>query len=255
MRYGAKGPLVKSQETATLGGEAMCSPRRVSVFAALALTPLGCSSASLSNVPVAAASPAKDDGQSAQGMGGGLSHSAALEELKVARAGFVIDRQRSVRFPLPDAPHWTRVKFFGVESLVGFRYGKEHNAVVAATITHVPEGAPGGACTKSFEDWAMPWVQAFEVEIERDPPRALPWNGRVVDVDVLYARAATLAAREGYAVAYGAYPAWPGACLIVGIAVPAREDEVRAREVRDRFAQEVLPRVQVIAAAEPKERY
>jgi hypothetical protein len=76
-----------------------------------------------------------------------------------------------------------------------------------------------------------------------------------VDVDVLYARAATLAMREGYAVAYGAYPAWPGACLILGIAVPAREDEERARAVRDRFAQEVLPHVRVLAREEPKERY
>ena len=229
--------------------------KRVISFAALVLTLAACSSASLSNVPVAAAPPPKDDGQSAEGVGGGLSHSAALEELKVARSGYVIDRQRSVVFPLPDAGHWTRVKFWGVESLVGFRYGKDHHAVVAATITHVPLDAPQGACTKSFEDWAMPWVQTFEVELQRDPPRAIPWNARIVDIDILYARAATLAAREGYAVAYGAYPAWPGACLIVGIAVPAREDEERAREVRDRFAREVLPRVQVIAKEEPKERY
>jgi hypothetical protein len=228
---------------------------RVSLFAALALGVVGCSSSNLSKVPVAAAPPPKDDGKTAESVGGGLSHSAALEELKVARVGYVIDKQRSVRFPLPDAAHWTRVKFFGVESLVGFRYGKEHHAVVAATITHVPPDAPQGACTKSFEDWAMPWVQAFEVEIQRDPPRAVPWHTRIVDIDLLYARAATLAAREGYAVAYGAYPAWPGACLILGIAVPAREDEERARQVRDRFAQEVLPRVQVIAEEEPKERY
>jgi len=231
------------------------STQRIVPYALLGLTLASCSSASLSNVPVAAAPPPKDDGQSAEGVGGGLSHSAALEELKVARSGWVIDRQRSVRFPLPDAAHWTRVKFWGVESLVGFRYGKEHHAVVAATITHVPADAPQGACTKSFEEWAMPWVQAFEVELQREPPRAVPWNARIVDIDVLYARAATLAAREGYAVAYGAYPAWPGACLIVGIAVPAREDEERARAVRDRFAKEVLPRVQVISEEEPKERY
>jgi hypothetical protein len=228
---------------------------RVSGFAALVLFLGACSSASLSNVPVAAVPPPKDDGKSAEGLGGGLSHSAALEELKIAKAGFVIDKQRSVRFPLPDAAHWTRVKFWGVESLVGFRYGKEHHAVVAATVMHVPPDAPQGACTKSFEDWAMPWVTTFEVELDRDPPRAVPWNTRIADIDLLYARAATLAAREGYAVAYGAYPAWPGACLILGIAVPAREDEARARQVRDRFAQEVLPHVQVISNEEPKERY
>ena len=230
---------------------------RVTVLVALAvaLPAAGCSSASLSQVPVAAASPPKDDGKTAEGVGGGLSHSAALEELKIAPVGFVVDKQMSVRFPLPDAPHWTRVKFFGVQSLVGFRYGKEHHAVVAGTIIHVPQGAPQGACAKSFEEWAMPWVKTFEVDIERDAPRAFPWNTQIVDVDVLYARAATLAMREGYAVAYGAYPAWPGSCLVLGIAVPAREDEERARAVRDRFAQEVLPHVRILAAEEPKERY
>jgi hypothetical protein len=228
---------------------------RVSLFAALVLGLAGCSSASLSQVPVTAAPPPKDDGKTAEGVGGGLSHSAALEELKIAKVGFVIDKQGSVRFPLPDAPHWTRVKFFGIESLVGFRYGKEHHAVVAGTVIHVPPDAPQGECGKAFESWAAPWVKAFEVDIEREAPRAFPWETRIVDVDVLYARAATLAMREGYAVAYGSYPAWPGACLILGIAVPAREDEERARAVRDRFAQEVLPRVRVLVKEEPKERY
>jgi hypothetical protein len=41
----------------------------------------------------------------------------------------------------------------------------------------------------------------------------------------------------------------------VGIAVPSRDDSERARQVRDRFAQEVLPKIEVIAAEEPKERY
>jgi hypothetical protein len=222
----------------------------------MALSAAACSGSSgLSNVPVAAAPPPQDDGRSAEGVGGGLDHSAALEELKIARLGIAVDAQRSILFPLPDAPHWRRVKFFGIESLVGFRYGKEHHAVVGGTIVHLPVDAPQGACTKSFESWALPWMRAFDVEIERDPPRAFPWNARIVDVDLLYAHAATLAMREGYAVAYGAYPAWPGACLVFGIAVPAREDEQRARAVRDRFAQEVLPHLRILAGEEPKGRY
>jgi hypothetical protein len=224
-------------------------------LAACVLALSGCSTSSLSNVPVTAAPPPKDDGKSAEGVGGGLTHSAALEQLKIAPFGFVVDKQVSIRIPLPDAPHWTRVRFWGVESLAGFRYGKEHHAVVGATITHVDPDAPQGACTKVFEEWAMPWVQTFEVELKRDPPRAIAWHSKIVDIDLLYARAATLAMREGYAVAYAAYPAWPGACLILGIAVPAREDEERARAVRDRFAREVLPHVQVIAKEEPRERY
>jgi len=39
-----------------------------------------------------------------------------------------------VRVGLPDADHWMRVKFWGVKSLVGFRYGKDHHAIVAGFI-------------------------------------------------------------------------------------------------------------------------
>ena len=52
-----------------------------------------------------------------------------------------------------------------------------------------------------------------------------------------------------------AYPAWKGACLVVGVAVPSRDDEARAREVRDRFVRDVLPKVEVLTDNEPKEKY
>jgi hypothetical protein len=62
--------------------------------------------------------------------------------------------------------------------------------------------------------------------------------------------------KDAYAGTYSAYPVWgKGACLIVGVAVPSREDDERAREVRDRFAREVLPRVEVLSKTEPPERY
>ena len=69
------------------------------------------------------------------------------------------------------------------------------------------------------------------------------------------AKTATVLSRETYAAAWTAYTAWPQACLIVGIALPARDDEARAREVRDRFVKDVFPRVVVVAEVEPKERY
>jgi hypothetical protein len=43
--------------------------------------------------------------------------------------------------------------------------------------------------------------------------------------------------------------------LIVGIAIPARDDLARAREVRDRYANELLPKVEVTGTDEPKEQY
>jgi hypothetical protein len=217
----------------------------------------GCSSAVQPRPPgtVAPAPPPRDDGSSAKGGQGGLEHAAALEELKADRLGWRDDRQGSLRVLLPDPGHWVRVKFWGVKSLVGFRYGKDHHAIVAADVVHVDDETAPGACSKAFEQWAQPMIDAFEVVLEHDPPKAVPWNGKIVDFDVLVATTATLGVRDQYAVAYGTYPAWKGACLVVGIAVPARDELPRAKEVRDRFVAEALPKLEVLAKEEPKERY
>jgi hypothetical protein len=200
----------------------------------------------MSGVPVNAAPPPSDDGRPSKGGAGGSEHAAALEQLKLARLEARGDKLNSVRILLPDAPHWTRVKFWGVPTLVGFRYGKDHHAVVAAFVTPVDAPPAGGVvapgvCMKSFEAWAMPLVEAFDVELSHEPPRAVMWDGahgarrrpgdvpQLVDIDSLFARTATIVDREGYAAAYAAYPAWSGACLIIGVAVPARADEDRAR--------------------------
>ncbi len=178
-----------------------------------------------------------------------------MEQLKIGAILPRRDKQNSVAIPLPDAEHWTRVKFWGVPSLVGFRYGKEHHALVAAFVTHVDDNSVAGACSKSFEAWATPWIESFDVEVHHEPPIAVIWKRQIVDVDSVFAKTATLAERESYAGTYAAYPVWNNACLVVGVAVPARSDEARAREVRDRFAKEVFPHVEVLAAEEPGERY
>ncbi|MDP9036022.1 MAG: hypothetical protein M3O50_14575 [Myxococcota bacterium] len=204
---------------------------------------------------VAPAPPPRDDGKPAEGGEGGQQHAAALEQLKVAKLDWRDDPQRTLRLPLPDAEHWTRVKFWGVKSLVGFRYGKDHHAIVGAFVVHVPDEAAPGVCSKSFEDWAQPWVESFEVAIAHEPPKAVPWTGKIVDIDALVATTATLGMHEQYAVVYATYPAWKGACLVVGIAIPSRDELERAKAVRDRFATEVLPAVMTTSKDEPKEAY
>jgi hypothetical protein len=234
------------------------SVKRLTRLTLLALlVTAGCSAGAPAHPPqpVAPLSPPKDDGKPAQGGEGGMQHAAALEELRAGKLDWRVDRQNSVKLQLPDAEHWMRVKFWGVKSLVGYRYGKDHHAIVAGFIVHVDDETAPGACGKAFEDWAQPWVDSFEVVIAHDPPRAVLWNGKIADVDSLVATTATLGVRDEYAVAYGTYPAWKGACLILGIAVPARDELERAKAVRDRFATEVLPGVQAMAAEEPKERY
>lgn len=204
-------------------------------------------------IPVAPAPPPKDDGQPSQGGNGGQQHAAALEQLRAGQLGWRVDRQNSVRIQLPDAEHWTRVKFWGVKSLVGFRYGKEHHAIVGGFILHVDD-TDQDACGKQFREWAQPYIDSFEVQLEHDPPAAVPWNGKILDIDSLVASTATLGAREQYVAAYATYPAWPGACLVLGVAVPSRDELERAKAVRDRFVAEVLPTVKV-SKVEPKEMY
>jgi hypothetical protein len=251
LRIGTRGRCAAAARLAALAA-----------LAALALT--GCSAASPSRTarepstqtppaPVLPAPPPKDDGQPSQGGAGGAEHAAALEQLRIARASWRIDRQASVRIQLPDAAHWTRVKFWGVKSLVGYRYGKDHHAIVAGFVIHVDDEQAPGACGKAFEEWAQPYVDSFDVAIEHDPPRAFPWNGKIVDVDSLVARTATLGDRDEYAAVYATYPAWTKACLVLGIAIPARDELERAKAVRDRFTTEVLPHVRVLTHDEPKE--
>jgi hypothetical protein len=241
------------------------------LFFILALGAAACSTAAAATSPtsplkaVTPASPPKDDGSTAQGGTGGEIHSAALEQLRVSPAANRTDKQNSIAVPLPDADHWTRVRFITVPSLVGFRYGKDHHAIVAAFVTHVDDNAAPGACNKSFETWAMPWIEAFEVELKHDAPAAFSWSPpptpkeprvvSIVDIDPVMAKTATVLARDTYAAAWSAYPAWPKACLVVGVAVPAKDDEPRAREVRDRFVKEVFPKIAVTSATEPKERF
>ena len=228
---------------------------------------LGCSSAPAAVVvarPVAAAAPPKDDGKASDGTGKGTAgdaHAAALEQLKSAPIGLRGDKQGSVRVPLPDARNWTRVKFWGVKSLVGFRYGKEHHAIVGAVVTHVD--APGdptapGVCHASFEAWARPMMKAFDVDLKYDAPDAFVGKaGHLVEVTSLTASTATVLSHDTYLVSYAAFPVpeWNNGCLVVGLAVPARDEGERARAVRDRWVKEGLPRLQVTSKSDPPERF
>ncbi len=226
------------------------------LLAVAAVALLGCSSATTQpKGAVMAAPPPKDDGSASKGGQGGETHAAALEQLKTAPFLARVDRQDAVKISLPDGERWVRVKFWAMQSLVGYRYGKDHHAIVAGFVTRVPDNTVTGACGRSIEDLARPWLDAFDVAIKHDPPQAVMWNRQVVEVDLLTAKTATLVARDDFAVAFASYPAWKNACLTVGIAIPGRGEIERAREVRDRFAKEVFPKLEILTPTEPPERY
>jgi hypothetical protein len=147
------------------------------------------------------------------------------------------------------------VRFLGIPSLVGFRYGKDHHAVAGAFMMSVGSEQEPGACGKAFETYAQPWVDSFEVAVVHDAPKAIPWRGMIVDIDSVVATTATLGVHDQYAGAYAAYPAWKEACLVFGVAVPARGDLERAKTVRDRFVRDVFPALQIVASEPPRKSY
>jgi hypothetical protein len=202
--------------------------------------------------PVAAAPPV-DDEKVAPAIG---EHAAALEQLKQAPFGAPReDAQNSLTLGLPDGEHWTRVHFWGVPTLVGFRYGKEHHAVIGAWVVHVADNKVQGACGKAFEEFAKPFVATFELEVTHEEPTAFIWQKEIVEVDVFRAKTATLLSHEEYAAAVAAYPVWKNGCLVIGFAAPFRGDEARAIAARARFVKEAFPTLKITAAEEPKERY
>jgi len=215
----------------------------------------GCASSGPAHPLLVGPASPEDDGRTAGGGTGGAEHAAALEQLKVSPLAWRTDPQSSVRLLLPDAARWLGVKFWGFSSLVAFRYGQAHHAVVAGVVTHVDDEVSPGACDEAFERSTRPWIDTFDVMLDRDPPRAFVWKGKIVDVDSLVATTATLGMREQYAIAYATFPAWKGACLVLGIAVPSRDELARSKAVRDRFVDEVLPKIEVIRRSEPQARY
>ena len=73
--------------------------------------------------------------------------------------------------------------------------------------------------------------------------RPFPGTGKIVDIDSLVATTATLGDHDQYVAAYANLSRLAGRCLILGIAIPARDELERAKAVRDRFAAEVLPKL------------
>lgn len=222
---------------------------------------LGCASKPPAAPAVVTAAPPVDDGKPAKGGSGGNEHYAALEQLKTASLSTRTDKQESVALDLPDGEHWTRVRFWTVKSLFGFRYGKEHHAIVGGYVLKVPDNKAPGACTKAFEEWARPWVETFDVDVKRERDASFAWLRNSGDKPItltthrLAAETSVLAMNDVYKGTYVGYPAWEGGCLIVGVAVPERGDVGRAEAVRERMANDVLPKVRILTDKEPPEVY
>jgi hypothetical protein len=165
---------------------------------------------------------------------------AALTRLLERPWGTRNDKDDQLLVALPDSENWKRVRYFGVEHFVGFRYGNDHHALAAVFVQEAKDVAnlTSAECLKRFEAWGRPKVETFDVDFQpfgvkharyRDRPRvALTMDGSVL----------LGFSRPEFSAAWTAYTVYPGACLISTVAVPWRKHPDLARAVRDRFVSE-----------------
>jgi hypothetical protein len=218
-------------------------------FAALAvLSSVGCHTAPLRQPP---GLPPSEPSINREEPGGDAAdpHEAALLRLAAEPWGWRNDKQDALHVPLPDWQNWRRIRYFGIPSFVGFRYGDDHHAVIAIWVRDAEEATSPDACLESFEQWAAPTAHDFSVKVGPATASRAPWPSQdpasggadgelavgAVAVKSVDAEVTALFSKKTYAAAYAAYIMWPKTCTVFGIAVPVRDSEELARKVRDRY--------------------
>jgi hypothetical protein len=187
-------------------------------------------------------------------------HAAALLRLLREPWGWRNDKDDVVHVPLPDWKNWRRIRYWGVPTLVGFRYGDDHHAVIAVWVRPVAEGTSSQQCLEQFESWAAPTAHDFSVDVGEAEVTRAPWKGAAdpqaaasgeVVIRSFHAQINTLFSKKSYAAAYAGYVMWPGTCTIFGVAVPEREQAALAEQVRDRYVKDGFWRLERHSASPP----
>lgn len=180
-------------------------------------------------------------------------HEAAVARLAEAPWGMRLDKRRTLSLPLPDGGSWTHVKFWGITTLAGFRYGDSHHAVAAAfSFASTKTEATVESCSRRFLEWGRAHAKAFDLDIGEPRVDVVPWLGApaggaaagepMVRIYVLDAERRSVFGTTRYPSAFAVYPAWKDACLVIGVSVPG-DDAPLADVVRDRLVRDALPAV------------
>ena len=222
------------------------------VFLAAALV-IGCSGKPPTPVKMVASNGAPTPRPGVDTRGPSSSHPDAVAHLLEAPWAARIDRRRTVSLPLPDGAAWTHVKYYGVTTLAGYRYGDDHHVALAIFSYTPPKGgATVDGCAKRLMEWGEDRAKLYDVEISDPRIEEIAWPAGTTSkakVFVVDARRRSILGTKHYAAAYAIYPAWNEACLAVGFAVPEGGATEDARALRDRLVRDALPGLTVKANA------
>jgi hypothetical protein len=170
-------------------------------------------------------------------------HQAALARLAKEPWGWRDDKRGVFHFPLSDWKTWKRVRFWGLPTFVGFRYGDSHHATAALWVRKVRDHDPPTpeACMQRFEQWAIPIADGYNTRVVRETESRASWNGKDVLVKSMDAEVKSLLSRSTWLAVVGAAVGWPPtACVVYGYAFKADDAEQQAAAARDRYAREAF---------------
>jgi hypothetical protein len=187
---------------------------------------------------------------------GGDAHDpqqAALIRQLTLRWGGRRDKDNQLVVPLVDPGHFKRVRYWIFDHFVGFRYGREFYLANAVFIQDIPEGerADSAACMRRAEKWVRPQLKAFQVKLGRTEATEKSWRDHPIQVKRVDGYVDFGLKRRRFSAAYAAYPAYPDACLVFGVAVPWGEHADLARKVRDRWVEEAVHRIRPLTPTRP----
>lgn len=155
------------------------------------------------------------------------------------------DKDEQLLVPLPDSEHWKRVRYWGVEHFLGFRYGKDHHALAIAFVQEVPAGTPVNTdtCMRRFEAWGRPQLKPFDVKFGQFGVQHQRWRGQRLDIYTVDGEVSVGFTTTSVSAAWAAYPAYSDGCLILAVGVPWRDHPDLAKQVRDRWVKEGFTQV------------
>jgi hypothetical protein len=183
-------------------------------------------------------------------------HAAALDRLTNAAWGTRSDKDDQLFVPLPDSENWKRVRYFGVEHYVGFRYGDDHHAMVIAFTQALPAGTvmKSDTCMRHFEAWGLPQTHPFDVKFSPFDTHLGKWKGQILESRSVDGRVNLGFTASDFSGAWAAYPAYPDGCLVMAVAVPWRDHKELAQKLRDRWINEGFPLMGVASNVRPERK-
>jgi len=180
---------------------------------------------------------------------------AALDRLASEDWGWKKDKLDNFHVPLSDWQNWKRVKYWGVPTFVGFRYGDNHRAVAALWARAVQSGDPStpAACLNRFEEWATPLAQGYSTTISNERDSLVRGKGKdEIVVRTLEATVHSIFGNRKYLGVVGTTIGWPNVCLTWGYAFKVEDAEDAARKARDRYAKEAFQQLERMKETAPQ---